>query len=77
MLVGLMSISMIIGAVAGGAALVFGNGILVSLIVYSFTASTVLVLLALWSYSRAQEAEERGKTSGKTADAAIPRVQST
>ncbi len=49
MLVGLIAISVIVGAGAGGAALIFGNGLLVSLIVYSLTASTVLLLLALWS----------------------------
>ncbi|MEM8569766.1 MAG: hypothetical protein AAGG56_02555 [Pseudomonadota bacterium] len=59
MLVGLLTISVIIGAIAGGAALIFGNGILIALLVYSFTASTVLLLLAIRSYNNQQTRKEK------------------
>jgi hypothetical protein len=61
MLVGLLTISVTIGAIAGGAAMVFGHGLLVAFLVYSFTASTVLLLLALRSYAQGQAQEEKQK----------------
>jgi fatty acid desaturase len=61
MLVGLLMISVIIGAVAGGAAIAFGNGLLVAFVAYSFTASTVLFLLALRHYAHCQEREQEQK----------------
>lgn len=59
MLVGLLTISVVVGAVAGGAAILFGHGLLVALVVYSFTASAVLLLLAIRHYARYQEQEEK------------------
>jgi hypothetical protein len=55
MLVGLLMISATIGALAGGAALVFGHGILVALLVYSLTSSTVVLLLCLSIYIRTED----------------------
>lgn len=75
MLVGLITLSVIIGAIAGGAAIAFGNGILIALLVYSFTASTMLLLLAMRQYSLS-EAEEQEKTTRSRSDCPAIRVHS-
>lgn len=67
MLVGLITVSVIIGAIAGGAAMAFGNGILIALLVYSFTASTMLLLLAMRHHSLS-EADEQERTTKSRSD---------
>ena len=75
MLVGLIIVSVVIGAIAGGAAMAFGNGILIAVLVYSFTASTMLLLLAMRHYSLS-EAEEQEKTTKSRSDCTAIRVHS-